>query len=208
MFKRFAILLIFLLCFCSVSHALVTDYIPEESVTVNYNLSVAADISTTTLLIDKSDTTNWPHVKDQWINVDSIKLSVDGVAASTQSVKIGVVSKIHASSGSVTWFHTYRKELNVTGNQTMVEGGNYNPAPSFLRLRVDGGVSFGDGEGSTSYLISNDTDLNTTTYQSDVNLPSPDGNTAPGIGDIIMQISNGASAIVIDAQLIYHARNN
>lgn len=208
MIKRFILGFLGLFLFVPVSEALIQDYVPAESVTVNYNLSVAGHLSTTTLIIDRSDTVNWPHLNPEWINIDSIKLSVDGIAVSTVVVKIGVVTKINASSATIAWFHTYRKELNVTGNAIMVEGGNYNPAPSFIRLRVIGGVSFGDGEGSTPYMLTNDEDTSTTAYQSDVVLPSLVGNTAPGIGDVILQVLNGITEVRIDAQLIYHSRNN
>lgn len=205
MFKRFGIALISLFCFASVSKALVYEYVPAESVTVNYNLSVAADITTATVIIDRDDTTNWPHEKNEQLNIDSIKLSVDGVAFSTVTIKFGVVTQADDTNSDIRWFHTYRKELNISSSTTS-EGLNWNPAPSFIRLKVI--AASGGAEGSTPYLLTNDVDENSTTFQTDLNLPSPNGNTAPEFADVVMQVSNGTSEVRIDIQVIYHARNN
>jgi len=64
-FKLFGIPLLSLFFFVSASKALVSDYVPEESVAVVYTIAVAANVTTTTLIIDRSDTTTWPHSNNE-----------------------------------------------------------------------------------------------------------------------------------------------
>lgn len=170
----------------------------DKMVTARYRINVAANISTAAVVIDLSDTVNWPHKDRREIRVNSIRLDVDKVSTSTFTAKVGVVNFVQASTGSVTWFRATESSANVS-NTNVTDSSNYYPAT--LRLRVDSAGNATDG--TTPYLISNDKTSGSTTYQTDVPLPSTNGNTAPGAGDVILFIQNGASAITGAIEIQY-----
>lgn len=210
MIKRFGLFIgvfsIFLFGLVNVSKALIFEQVPDKSVTIFYSTSVLAHTSTTTLVVDLSSTTAWPHSKTGQISIDAIKLHVDGVAASTCVIKLGLVSTINSSTGTIKWFYPYRKVNNVTGDELSSHDFIFNPAPSFMRFKVEGGTRLHGDDGTTPWFMSNDTTDGSTVYQTDLNLPSASGSIhiAPGIGDIVMDIVNGANAITIDLLMLYH----
>ena len=183
------------------AHAWFFQEVPDKTVTVRYRLAVSANVSTAAVVIDLSDTTNWKHTETGQINISSIKLDIDKAAASTTTVKMGVVNFVDSSTGSVTWFYAKESALNVS-NSNAVDFLSY--VPNYLRLKVNP-ASTPQTDGTTPYLLSNDTTSGSTTYQTDVNLPSPAGVTAPGAGDVILAVTNGTAAVTVNVEVQYHA---
>lgn len=201
MLKKYGLLLACLITFAGISHAGIFD---ADTPQVRYRLSVAADTSTNTVVVDLSNTTNWKHKETGEINFDVLRLSLDKLALSTCTVKLGVVNFINTSTGSVTWF--FSKEVGMSTSTASSENRDFNDyRPDSIRLRVDP-ASTPDTDGSTPYILSNDTTSGSTTYQTDINLPSPVGNTAPGAGDLVMLVTNGTGALVVNFELLYHTR--
>lgn len=177
--------------------------ISDKDVMVNYRLAVAATISTAAIVIDLSDTTNWPHKETGELNISAFRIDVDKTAASTDTVKIGVVNFVDSSTGSVTWVETLEGTSNVS-NTNVTEVLNF--APNYLRLRVNPNGPQTDG--LTPFILSNDTTGGSTTYQTDVNLPSAfSAATKPGVGDLVVSVVNGAAAIVVNIQVLYHSNS-
>lgn len=193
---------------CSISaEAGIFDNIPDKAVSVHYKLTVAANTSTHTVLVDLSNTTNWPHKETGYIAIDALKVTVDKVAASSPTVKIGVVTFVDASTGSVAYAWSLDASKNVSN--TSVEAFN-NWSPSFLRLKVNPtaptGVLFTDG--STPYLLSSEHVRANTAFQTDVILPNPYGtDAAPGLGDIILSVNNvdATNSVIVIVDLLYHS---
>lgn len=184
------------------ARAWIFEQVPDKNVTVRYRLSVAAALSTATIAIDLSDTTNWPHKETGEINISAIRVDIDKVAASSATVKLGVVNFVNSSTGSVTWFYGREFSKNVS-NTDVSHVVNY--APNFMKLRVNPGSN--DDNGTTPYLFSNDTTNGSAIYQNDVFLPSPLGNDKPGVGDIILAVNNTdyARVIIVSIEIQYHA---
>jgi hypothetical protein len=177
-----------------------TDY---DSQTVTYKLSVAANVSTAAVVVDLSDNTNWLHkFTTSEIQVNSVRLEVDKVAASTTSIRIGVVTYVSASTGCVTWFLHVPAAVEVSNakvDSTVIDSG-WN-----LRVKKDA-TDPTVTNGSTPYILSNDTTFASTTYQTDVKLASPVGSagTAPGLGDLVMDVTNGTGAVVVYLSVNYN----
>lgn len=171
----------------------------DKTSTVRYRLNVAANVSTAAVVVDLSDTVNWPHKQNRELSVVSLRVEVDKLAASTCTVKVGVVNFVNASTGSVTWFHVIESTVN-TSNTNIQEFSLFTP--NYVRLRVD---SAGNAvNGLTPYLLSNDKTSGSTTYQTDVPLPTPAGNAAPGRGDIVLFVQSGVNAsITVGLQIQY-----
>lgn len=182
------------------AHADLFDYVRDKSVSVHYNQDIAAAVtSTSVVIIDLSDTTNWPHKDNGAINISSIKIEVDKAAASTTTVRLGVVNFVNTSTGSVTWFYTSGNELNVS-NTANVNYASYGEG--FLRTKAVQGVLPADG--TTPYIISNEKTSGSTIYQRDVKLPSLiSTGVLPDTGDIIMDVTKSGAAANITIDLIY-----
>jgi hypothetical protein len=182
------------------SHAALFE---DDVFLVKHRLAVAAaTTSTAVVVIDLSNTTSWPHKETGEIIIDSIRYDVDKVAASTGSVKVGVITYINASTGTVTWFLNREFEKNVSNTQISAIQA-YTEFP--VRCRVDPLTPF---TGSTPYILSNETTTGSTTYQSDVNLPSPVGNTSPGVGDIVFAVTKDpTNAATVSIEIRYRSKN-
>lgn len=174
----------------------------DRTVTVKYRIALTAAIaSTDTVLIDLSDTTNWPHKDTGAINITSIRIDTDKVAASTASVRIGVVNFVDSSTGSVTWFTGKEGDLNAS---YVDESPFLNLTPCFYKCRVNNNGASVDG--STPYLFSNFKTSGSTIFQTDVVLPSlaTSGSSAPGVGDIVAQIDKtSAAAATFNIEITY-----
>lgn len=185
--KRFFAAVFVCLAFSQTSHAWVFEDAPDRTVHVFYSTSpLAATTSTTTLLVSLSSTTVWPHINTRHIDVSSIRLDVDKVAASTGSVRIGVVNRVDSTNGSVSWFYQKSFIYNVTnGDNTYFS----NYSPNFICTRVEGGGA--SANGTTPSLVTSTITLNSTAYQTDVVLPTAaSGNhLAPRKGDILIEIN-------------------
>lgn len=184
----------------SLAHADLFDYVRDKAVSVHYNQDMAAALlSTATVIVDLSDTTNWPHKDNGAINISSIRIEVDKAAASTTTVRLGVVNFINTSTGSVTWFYTSGNELNVSNTESV---GYASFGEGFLRLKATQTATPTDG--TTHYVISNEKTSGSTVYQTDVKLPSLiTAGTAPGLGDIVMEVTKAAAAVNVTVDLIY-----
>lgn len=184
------------------SQAGIFGYGADKTVFVKYSFAVAsANESTSTIVIDKSDTTNWPHTNSNHIAITGIDLDVDKVAAATATIKLGVVNFVDATNGSITWFWARNYGLNVSNTETKVSEMYY---PLAIKTKVN--LVSGGADGTTPFLISDDTVSNSTTFQNDVLLSSVSGSQiAPDEGDIVMQvISDSSNALTVDLHLWYY----
>jgi len=181
-----------------IAKADIFDFSRDKLVTVHFSTSMGTALSATSyVLIDLSDTTNWPHKETGAISIHSIRLNVDKAAATTATLRIGVVTFVDASSGTVKWFYTAGNDLNVSNTEAS-QFSNYSEG--FIRTKVQ---RANNAAGATPYLMSNETTTSSTLYQNDVTLVSPNGITTPGLGDIVMHVSKASTALNFNVELTY-----
>lgn len=150
----------------------------------------AVVVSTAVIAIDLSDTSNFPHKTNNAISIVGYRIDLDKAAASTATVKIGVVTSVNASSGTVTWFLS-KEHLRNVSNAGVNE--SFHLFPAVIRAYVS-------SSGTTPEILSSNkvtlTDTEALEYQNDVPLPTTAGtHVAPARGDIIVRvIGGGASA--------------
>jgi hypothetical protein len=169
---------------------------------IRYSLrGVAAGISTSTIIVDLSNTTNWPHKRTKELHIYDVRINVDKTAASTCTVKLGVVNYAGPSSGSVTWFFGVENERNVSNTYTSI----LRTSDLVYNLKV---VQSGDADGSTPYILSNDTTSRSAIWLNNVKIPAVTGTlTIPEVGDLIMQVSNGAVVVDVYLEIAYSGEN-
>lgn len=215
--KHFSLLFFCFVSLCSTVKADLFETQEDRSFTVFYSTALpVATSSTTFLLIHLSSgngttgyLTEWPHKETGELTLSHIRVNLDKIAASTCTVKFGVVTAINASSGSVTWFGQQNALLNVS-NTTGDQRDSFT-TPTITRLRVN--VSSVNAEGFTPYFLSNDkislSSADSVNFQSDVQLPSAatDALTFPGVGDLLMFVSKtNLAALNISVEIKYYTR--
>ena len=145
------------------------------------------------MLIDLSDTTNWPHTNTGHIVLEQIivNISLSATPAFIGEVEFGFLSNVDATDG----------DLNVVG-KFHLDRGSIGPGGPFdfsiygMDLELD--KWFGP------------TNTNDVTWQTDVNLFGPDGATSypSGDGDFVMHITNiTAGTIDVGVTAFYSTRS-
>lgn len=167
----------------------------EEPVVAKYS-TTGLTASTHVVVIDLSDTANYPHKFTGAINVMALRISVDKIATSSGTIKIGVVSGCSVSIGTVTYFAELTYDRSAAGTEVV---GNWVYNSGFVRTKVDSNEA-------TPYIASNDRLLASTAFQTDVVLPSIPGNSAPGKGDIVLTYTaSGSGATDISVEVVYNS---
>jgi hypothetical protein len=175
---------------------------PDKTNTVRARLTATLNSSTSTVLVDLSDTTRWPHKETGEVNISAIRVDVDKIAASSGTIKIGVVNAVDIASGTVTWVWGREFGKNVSNSDVSFVA---NYVPTFLRLKVNPPTYPADGV--LPYVLSNDVTTDSTVYQSDVTLTAASGTSvAPGVGDVLVLITNSdiTNTFVVGVEIQYH----
>jgi len=209
--KRLSFLLLFL--FTRPAFAAITDpqVLQEKTVVVHFSTTVPASANPSAfVLVSLSTPTGFPHNEHGELDVSHINIVIDKLAASTGTVKIGVVNFVNTSTGSVTFFWS-RSFLKNVSNTDVTDFHNFSL--SFVRCKVNSGATaaVSDKNGTTPYITSNDVRNGSSIYSSTnatvSQLNSPAGIISPGVGDIVMEVVNGDSANTINVvtDVYYHS---
>lgn len=181
--------------------------VPDKTMTVRYRFPVAADInlavSTNAIakLIDLNDTTNWPHKDTGFINISSIRIEIDKTAASTTTVKIGVVNMVDTSTGSITWFHTVEGVKDVS-NTNVIDVESYTPNFICTKTNVASNTL---ADGSTPFIASNELTSGTTLIRNSITYQGVTNGNTMKRGDIVLGIINGIVAETVTVEIQYHS---
>lgn len=129
------------------------------------------------VVVDLSDTTNFPHKYTGRIDISQIGMQVDRESSAVGRFQMGVVTRVDATSGDVTFFRSIMFEK---GNET-----NFVRLETLAPLEIQTGVV----GGKTQEIVSSGFVVNDTGLQTDVPLKSPlgDATVAPGVGDIVVR---------------------
>lgn len=200
-------LLFFLaLSFCLVgsAHADLFDYERSKEVGIRFSTNSHTSFSgaTTFILIDKSDTSTLRHKETGHINIRSIFYQLDKAAASTTTVRIGVINFVNTSTGSVTWLTGLSGTNNVSNTNSVFhqvfEGRGLN-------TRVTPSSTI-DTDGSVSETYSNEATSGSAGIQNDQLLPTISGTSVlPSVGDVVVEFIKGGTAINYRLDVRYYS---
>jgi hypothetical protein len=139
------------------------------------------------MLIDLSDTTNWPHTNTGHIDIEYINIQVDGSTAYRGDVRIGWLENVDATNGDLNVLHTWHFD-QAAG--VLVDSLSFGQAGHF---HAETDNWFGP------------TEANETLWQTDVNLQGPDGNTSypSGDGDLVMKVERTAGTVDVSMLVGY-----
>jgi len=176
----------------------IIDTVTNEGVTSlnmvpgNFDVEVvhldAEDVAVTTgfMLIDLSDTTNWPHTDTGHIDILFMIMSTDPTTNFAGDVELGFLTNVDATNGDLN--EVFEMHLE---KQSDAQVFSINYAAFGVALETD--HFFGP-------ITTNDT-----LWQTDVNLQGPDGNTSfpSGNGDLVMRVSRTAGDISVSITIGY-----
>lgn len=190
------ILTLIALALTSLAHAAPYESTFRDDTVEAVYTSPAVTQSTAAIIVDLSNTTTWPHKKTGGINVSGIWVDFDKPATSTGTVKVGVVTTVNSSSGTVKWFY--------------VVGKSSAPAtvPTLGSPVLQGTIRAKVVSNDLPFILTNNVSTLNVLYQTDVTLPTASGTVAaPDVGDIVAFIEGGGTthALTATIHLLYSA---
>ena len=143
------------------------------------------------LLIDLSDTTNYMHAATNAILL--LGLSISGVAtAGTFRVDIGVIVELDATDGTARFLRSIVFPTAVNVDRL---------------INFDEGIDLGVTSGVLDNIVTNSADANSVNWQTDVTIAGPGGNAAPGVGDLVVLVTEtAAGSLDFEIEALYVAR--
>ena len=144
------------------------------------------------ILVDLSDTTNFPHLETGSLIVSSISYNVLFAGGSSDCyVKLGFVTRVDGTDGDVAWFDTQYFSTN-TSDRSVSRFINYN----------DSTIKLASAKYITNRNTTNDIAIRTVST-----LPSPAGAavSVSGVGDLLMEVGYNTSMFDINVQVNYHS---
>lgn len=148
----------------------------DEPVFTAYS-SGAVTATTYAILIDLSDTVNFPHSDTGRVDLYSSFLFVDRSSSATGLVRLGVITRIDGTDADVAYVQGV--SFNNTADR-IIERDRQFRIP--LKLGQSGGELT---RIATGFKATNIAAINTA-----ITLPSPKGNVTPAIGDIVVEFEH------------------
>jgi hypothetical protein len=147
------------------------------------------------VLVDLSDTTNFPHSDTGRVDISTINIHLSNSSGQPEGeVEFGVITRIDGTDCDITW--GFVTDFNLPINADFREDVNF--APSQLKFEVSGG--------STTRIVSDYGVTNDATINTGITMDSPRGTSTvtPAVGDIILRITNNAGTMKIFVGVMYH----
>lgn len=141
------------------------------------------------MLVDLSDTTNWPHTDTGSIDVGYVHVAIACDNAFTGEIVLGFLSDVDDTNGDfnhiICWSFTLKNDTHVVDSSTFGSLGHFE-------CSVDN--FFGE------------VTANSTLLQTDVSLTGPDGNTSypSGNGDLVLFCDVPAGNVEVAVNITYH----
>lgn len=191
-----------LLAFAGVLRADESDLVFNINRKIHYE-NAAVSASTQIIMVDISDTVNYPHPFGNAMAVSKVFLTANsmlgGSNISSGTMQLGVVTYVGNSTGTVEWFSGYSYYNTSSGTI------NYNDfvAPMYTRTYVQKVVN---GDGVTPYFGTNSVTSGSSAYTVSKVLPTSLGTSSPpAIGDIILNINIFTGTIAGLSADVYYA---
>lgn len=159
----------------------------DEVFRVHMNLQAIAATSAF-MVIDLSDTVNWPHTKTGHIDILNILMNINPEVspAFAGDISLGFLENVDADNGDLRIIKTWHLDRGAT---------NINQCCNFSMAHY--------AMSSTKWF--GPSVLNSTLFQTDVNLLGPDGQTVypSGAGDLVLYVVRTANAADIGITIAY-----
>ncbi len=153
---------------------------------VHIDVDQSATSTTGYMVIDLSDTTNWPHATTGHIDIAYIKINVNPTATFVGDIELGFLTNVDGTNGDfngIMEWHLDKKQDSI--NEFMNFGA--------FEMSLESAHWFGP------------IDANETIWQTDVDLAGPDGNASfpSGAGDLVMKVTATTSDVAVGLTVGY-----
>jgi hypothetical protein len=146
------------------------------------------------IVIDISDTDNYPHTKTDYVHLEWLEIEVDGDVIADYQINLGYLENVDENNGDRTvikhWSGTKTAGRSIREFITV--------SPNGWKMKSDF---------HTTHMKS----LNDTNYQTDANLVSTldptTADTPSGNGDVVMEIVVNAGSINMSFETSYHGHD-
>lgn len=162
----------------------------------------AVAASTPYVLVDLSDTTNYPHTKTGEVHLLGLMLNTEKASDGVYDIFVGVISEVDATNGTAEWFKVFHLEhVNNTTDST-------DRFAQVVDFSLGGASREGinchiTAAGAMSRIVTNQQQAGHVNWQTDTGLASPVGAAAgatgkPGAGDVVVWVEEVSGAGTID----------
>jgi len=152
--------------------------------------------STMYMLVDLSNTTNFPHVGTTEIHVLGIQASIEQKSDGAFDVYFGVVTELDATNGSAKFFYAIHSE--GVQNPTDSSGGQHIEVDFTLGGNNPNGIVCAVVSGATTRFVSNNVLSSSVLIQNDTALTNPIGTANPAVGDLVMYLEEVTDGGTLD----------
>ena len=171
----------------------ITETERENDVGVIYVESTIA-ASKYVLMIDLNGD-DWPHrLQGQAINRADITgafINIDAAVNGAGRFKLGVITRIDSINADITYFCDFPFIATTTQLSVVFRG-----TPLQVKADLSGGI--------LQHILSNSKETAVGALNTVTALSSPNGNVAPGLGDIVLKLEQSAGNYNIYSFLFYH----
>jgi len=159
----------------------------------------AVAASTPYVVVDLSDSTNFPHTKTDGVVLLGLILSAEKATDGVFDVWVGAVTENDGTDGSVTWAHVFHLESvhNATDSTD-----RFAQAVDFTLGGVGPGIDLTVVGGALASFVGNQAQADSANWQNDTNRTSPfDATTLVGVGDLVCLVEEVSDGGTLDFSL-------
>lgn len=153
------------------------------------------DASTAYVLVDLSDSTNYPHNHTNAILLKSLRLNTEKKGDGIFDVWVGVITEVDASNGTADWLHVFHLE-HIPNNSA-------ETTDRFADQVFFGPVNLRIVDGALDHVVTNQQQAGNTNWKTGTGLASPVGAAAgatgkPGAGDLVVWVEEVTTGGTLD----------
>lgn len=168
----------------------------RETYFVSLGAEAVAD-STPYVLVDLSDTTNFPHENSNALHLAGLVLNTEKASDGIFDIWVGVVTENDATDGTAEWVHVFH--LQASGNPTDSTDRFGQTIDFTLGGHNEEGINLLVSGGATPHLATNQSQAANSNWQNDTNRASPVGaTTKPGVGDLVVWVEEVTTGGTLD----------
>lgn len=156
----------------------------------------ATDVTSDTyaILVDLSDTTNFPHSRTGRVDLTGTYISIDRNSTATGFVRIGVITRIDGTDADISWVAGVTFEKSDA--RQIIRDRKYSPSQ----------LKCGVVSGALNRIVSAFESASVTAVNTGVSMDSPRGSATvtPAVGDIIVGYGRTAGSFNASVSAHYH----
>lgn len=169
----------------------VTPHSHHNNGTIHMHVDGLTTGTTRYILVDISNTTDYPHTNTDFVHLEWFDIEVDGNTSANYTVNLGFLENVDATNGDRTIVKHW------SGSRTVGQSirALFDPIPNAPKMHSD-------------YVTTHEVSLNDINYQTDVNMATTldptTADTPSGNGDVVLEIIVTAGTVDIAISASYH----